>query len=164
MEEGPRRVCCETMCYRKHWGGSAPPEENRGVRKGHSWVWLGQIPFVQGYSGYMAEYWLERGRVKGAGLVAQSRPTLWDPTDCSPPGSSVHGDSPDKEAGVGYHALLPGIFQPRDRTQVSCIAGRLFTTWATTRAQVKDGGGGIRALVLKIKIKGQSQEIFKRQN
>ena len=24
-------------------------------------------------------------------LVARSRPTVWDPTDCSPPGSSVHG-------------------------------------------------------------------------
>ena len=24
-------------------------------------------------------------------LVAQSCPTLYDPTDCSPPGSSVHG-------------------------------------------------------------------------
>ena len=24
-------------------------------------------------------------------LVAQSCPTLWDPTDCSPPGFSVHG-------------------------------------------------------------------------
>ena len=24
-------------------------------------------------------------------LVAQSCPTLWDPIDCSPPGSSVHG-------------------------------------------------------------------------
>ena len=24
-------------------------------------------------------------------LVAQSCPTLWDPVDCSPPGSSVHG-------------------------------------------------------------------------
>ena len=24
-------------------------------------------------------------------LVAQSCPTLWDPMDCSPPGSSVHG-------------------------------------------------------------------------
>ena len=29
---------------------------------------------------------------------------------CSPPGSSVHGDSPDKNTGVGYHALLQGIF------------------------------------------------------
>ena len=30
--------------------------------------------------------------------------------DCSPPGSSVHGDSPDKNTGVGCYALLQGIF------------------------------------------------------
>ena len=29
--------------------------------------------------------------------------------DCSPPGSSVHGDSPSKNTGVGCHALLQGI-------------------------------------------------------
>ena len=28
----------------------------------------------------------------------------------SPPGSSVHGDSPGKNTGVGSHALLQGIF------------------------------------------------------
>ena len=43
-------------------------------------------------------------------LVAQSRPTLCDPMDCSPPGSSVHGDSPGKNVGVGSHVLLQGIF------------------------------------------------------
>ena len=43
-------------------------------------------------------------------LVTQLCPTLWDPTDCSLPGSSVHGDSPGKNTGVGYHALLQGIF------------------------------------------------------
>ena len=30
--------------------------------------------------------------------------------DCSPPGSSVPGDSPGKNTGVGCHALLQGIF------------------------------------------------------
>ena len=30
--------------------------------------------------------------------------------DHSPPGSSVHGDSPGKNAGVDCHALLQGIF------------------------------------------------------
>ena len=30
--------------------------------------------------------------------------------DCSPPGSSVHGDSPGKNTGVGCHFLLQGIF------------------------------------------------------
>ena len=43
-------------------------------------------------------------------LVSQSCPTLCDPMDCSPPGSSVHGDSRGKNPGVGCHALLQGIF------------------------------------------------------
>ena len=30
--------------------------------------------------------------------------------DCSLPGSSVHGDSPGKNKGVGCHDLLQGIF------------------------------------------------------
>ena len=30
--------------------------------------------------------------------------------DCRPTGSSVHGDSPGKNTGVGCHALLQGIF------------------------------------------------------
>ena len=41
----------------------------------------------------------------------QSCLTVCDPMDCSPPGSSVHEiDSPDKNIGVGCHALLQGIF------------------------------------------------------
>ena len=46
----------------------------------------------------------------GMCLLAQSCPTLCDPVDCSPPGSSVHGNSPDKNARVDCHALLQGIF------------------------------------------------------
>ena len=32
------------------------------------------------------------------------------PMDCSPPGTSVHGDSPGRNTGVVCHALLQGIF------------------------------------------------------
>ena len=39
-------------------------------------------------------------------LVVQSCPTLWDPMDWSPPSSSVHGDSPGKNTGVGSLSLL----------------------------------------------------------
>ena len=39
-------------------------------------------------------------------LVTQSWPTLHDPMDCSPPDSSVCGDSPGKNTGVGCHFLL----------------------------------------------------------
>ena len=43
-------------------------------------------------------------------LVTQSRLTLWDLTDHSPPGSSIHGDPPGKNIEMGCHALLKGIF------------------------------------------------------
>ena len=40
----------------------------------------------------------------------ESCPALCDPMDCSSPGSAVHRDSPDKNTGVGRHALLQVIF------------------------------------------------------
>ena len=43
-------------------------------------------------------------------LVAQSCLTLCEPMNCSLPGSSVHGNSPGKNTGVGCHAFLQGIF------------------------------------------------------
>ena len=60
-------------------------------------------------------------------LVTQSCLTLCDPMDCSLPGSSVHGDSPGKNTGVGCHALLQESSQPRDQTEVSHTAGVFFT-------------------------------------
>ena len=55
-------------------------------------------------------FWIPFPFVPCVCLVPQSCPTLWDPMDCSPPGSSVHGDSPGKYTAVGCHALLQGIF------------------------------------------------------
>ena len=40
----------------------------------------------------------------------QSCPTLCEPTDCSPSGSSVCGIFPGKNTGMGCHALLQRIF------------------------------------------------------
>ena len=40
----------------------------------------------------------------------QSCPTLCYPMNCSPPGSSVHRNSPVKNTRVVCHALLQGIF------------------------------------------------------
>ena len=40
----------------------------------------------------------------------QSCLTLWDPMNCSPPGSPVHGDSPGKNTRVGCHSLLQRVF------------------------------------------------------
>ena len=41
--------------------------------------------------------------------VTQSCLTLCNSMGCSPPGSSVHGDSPGKNTRVGRHSLLQGI-------------------------------------------------------
>ena len=43
-------------------------------------------------------------------LVAQLCLTFCNPMDCSLPVSSVHGDSPGKNTGVGCYVLLQGIF------------------------------------------------------
>ena len=42
--------------------------------------------------------------------VTQSCPTLCNPTAYSPPGSSVHGDSPGRNTGVGGLPLLQVAF------------------------------------------------------
>ena len=43
-------------------------------------------------------------------LITQSCPSLWDPMDYSPPGSSVLGDSPRQEHWRGLPFLFQGIF------------------------------------------------------
>ena len=43
-------------------------------------------------------------------LVTQSCLTLCKSMDCGPPYSSVHGDSPGKNTGMGCHAFLQEIF------------------------------------------------------
>ena len=43
-------------------------------------------------------------------LVTELCPTLCDPMDCSPPGSSVQGETPGKNTRVGCHAFLQGVF------------------------------------------------------
>ena len=43
-------------------------------------------------------------------VFSRSIVSLCDPMDCSPPGSSIHGDSLGKNTGVNCHFLLQGIF------------------------------------------------------
>ena len=61
-------------------------------------------------------------------LVTQLCLTLCNRMDCFPPGSSVHGVL---QARILEWAAIPfprGSSRLRDRTQVSCIAGKFFTT------------------------------------
>ena len=73
-------------------------------------------------------------KVKSESEVAQSCPTLCDPVDCSPPGSSVHGILQARILEWVAISFSRGSSQPRDRTWASHIVGRLLTIWATREA------------------------------
>ena len=66
--------------------------------------------------------------------VTHSCPTLCDPMDWSPPGSSVHGIF---QARILQWVAIPfsrGYSWPRNRILISCIAGWFFTIWAIWEA------------------------------
>ena len=69
-------------------------------------------------------------------LVIQSRPTLCDRVDYSPPGSSVHGILQARALEWVTISFSRGSFQPKDWRQVSGIAGKLFTYWVTREASL----------------------------
>ena len=73
----------------------------------------------------------------------QSCLTLWDPMECSLPGSSVHGIL---QARILEWVAMPSSKRsspPRDQTHISwgscisCIAGRFFTTEPSGKPTVK---------------------------
>ena len=78
--------------------------------------------------------------------VAQSCLTLCDPMDCSPPGSSVHGIL---QARILEWVAVPfsrRSSQPRDRTQVSHIAGGFLILSEPPGKPSKTGTGGLLLL------------------
>ena len=68
--------------------------------------------------------------------VTQSCPTLCNPMDCSPPGSSVHGDSPGNNTGLLFPSSGdlpdPGI-EPRSPTLQADSA-----LWVSREAHIND--------------------------
>ena len=69
-------------------------------------------------------------------LVTQLSPTLCNPTDCNPPCSSVLGISQAQMLAWIDIPFSRGFFQLRDWTQVSCIACKFFTIWATKEPHI----------------------------
>ena len=60
---------------------------------------------------------------------------LCDPMDNSPSDFSVHWILQARILEWVAISFSRGSFQPRDQIQVSCIAGRFFTIWATRKEQ-----------------------------
>ena len=72
-------------------------------------------------------HWFPRGEGREAMVyrhacpVTPSQPTLWGPTDCSPPGFSVHGISQARILGWVAVSFSRGSPQNRDQPWVSCV-------------------------------------------
>ena len=64
---------------------SVPPHRHQPTRLPHPWDSPGKN------TGVGCHFLLQCMKEKNESEVAQSCPTLCDPMDCSPPGSSVHG-------------------------------------------------------------------------
>ena len=74
--------------------------------------------------------WFLEKKEKKESEVTQPCLTLCSSMDCSPPGSSVHGIL---QARILEWVAIP--FPTQSWTQVSCIAGRFFTVWATSESE-----------------------------
>ena len=88
---------------------------------GESWSWDSAIHWLSPF------HKLFRLWAPGSVSVTQSCPTLWDPMDCSPPGSSVHEIL---QARILEWIAIRFSRAPSwhtDQTQISHIAGRFFT-------------------------------------
>ena len=89
--------------------------------------------------------------------VAPSCAPLCGPPDCSLPGSSICGLFQARVLGVWVAVSFSrGSSGPRDRTQVSRIAGRRFTPWVTREARTESYdkyiSSGYRALLVHVEV------------
>ena len=97
---------------------------------GHTILWIYLTTLYHVYLKLKMLYFILCVKVS----VAQSCLTLCDPMDWGLPGSSVHG--------ILQKTILEWVAipfsrvasWPRDWTQISCIAGKFFTLWATREA------------------------------
>ena len=83
-------------------------------------------------------------------LVIQSCPILCNPMDCSLPLSSVHGFLQARILEWVANPFSRGFSWPRDWTQVSHIADRFLTVWATREVL------GILKCVASVLLQGSS--------
>ena len=74
-------------------------------------------------------------------FVAQSCPTLCNPIDCTPPGSSVHGILQARMLEWGSHSLLQGIFLTQGLNP-----GLLHCRWILYQRSYQESPGPQRSL------------------
>ena len=108
----------------------------QGIFLSRDWTWVSRVSCI---GRQILHHWATWEAPIRQVLVIESCPTLCNPMDCSPPGSSVHGILQARILERVAISFSRGSFQPRNRTQVSCFTDRFFTGWATREAPIKQG-------------------------
>ena len=102
-------------------------------RVGHDWSDLAHVGPNGTFFGWTSMVISQCMKVKV--LVPQSCPTLCNPMDWSPPGSSVYGILQVRTLQWVAISLSKISSWPRNRTWVFCIAGGVGIIWATREVQ-----------------------------
>ena len=98
------------------------------------WIILLEVPSAEESSAIQGHPFLPRGCYRCCHLADKSCLTLCDPTDCSVPGSSVHGISQTKILECVAISFFRGSSQSRDQTHVSCIGRQILYHWTSGEA------------------------------
>ena len=115
--------------------------EVRGIRSNDEWVlpiwslFWSQCCAMERF--YISDNHNYNNMATGIHVHAYSCPTVCDPTECSPPGSSVHGTLQARILEWVTISFSRGSSWPRDQTQFSRIGGRHFNLWITREAPPK---------------------------
>ena len=102
--------CCCCCCVASVVSNSAQPHRWQPTRLPCPWDSPGKN------TGVGCHFLLQCMKVKSESEVAQSRPTLFDPMDCSLPGSSVHGIFQARVLEWGAIAFSP----PTTKESICC--------------------------------------------
>ena len=132
----------ELLTLRTHhqgWPLVPGPSARKPLVKSLLTEWC-QDPFYSHLALFISHFPLGTETILGGAKSLQSCLTLFDPMDCSLPGSSV---LPVKNTGVGCHFLLQRILPTQGLNLVSlmspALTGGFFTasaTWEATTLQV----------------------------
>ena len=117
--------CCCCCCVASVVCNSMRSHRPQPTRLPHPWDSPGKN------TGVGCHFLLQRMKVKSESEVAQSCPTLRNPMDCSPPGSSAHGIFQARVLEWGAIAFSPegmGSIKWSSRESWFCDTGRCFHT------------------------------------
>ena len=145
-KKGHKQPCftsCFKLSHHAELGSDSPPEGNEGWEAcgrhcvQHFHLENGETEAQEGDActrlGEIETLWMSKCECV---LVTWSCPTLCNPVDCNPPGSSLYEILQARILEWFAISFSRGSSWPRDPTWLSHTVGRFFTVWATGEAQV----------------------------